>query len=293
MIGHAAHRDGAARRVLRARRQRQLERARGHQRILVEHLVEVAHPEEHDGVADTAASRRGTAASRASATRLHAPPWTRRFREYRHSSVRSGEGRPGPRPGAGRRNQGRRAASIAVCATRVDFVRGAVYNGRDVTILALDTSTHAGSVALRRDGALLGEHVGSADVPHARRLPGEVLDLLRLCGVPLGDVTCTPSPPGPARSRASASASPRSRAWPLHTAVRWSASRRSRRLHTPCAPKPQPPASPCSRPGWTRPAARCSRRLFDTIGATDSSRAVEAPSVAVAARPRSRGGPGS
>jgi tRNA threonylcarbamoyladenosine biosynthesis protein TsaB len=76
-------------------------------------------------------------------------------------------------------------------------VRGAVYNGRDVTILALDTSTHAGSVALRRDGALLGEHVGSADVPHARRLPGEVLDLLRVCGVPLGDVTLYAVASGP------------------------------------------------------------------------------------------------
>ena len=33
------------------RGQRQLERARRHQRVLVEHLVEVAHPEEHDRVA--------------------------------------------------------------------------------------------------------------------------------------------------------------------------------------------------------------------------------------------------
>jgi tRNA threonylcarbamoyladenosine biosynthesis protein TsaB len=76
-------------------------------------------------------------------------------------------------------------------------VRGAVYNGRDVTILALDTSTHAGSIALRRDGELLGEHVGSADVPHARRLPGEVLDLLRVCGVPLGEVTLYAVASGP------------------------------------------------------------------------------------------------
>jgi tRNA threonylcarbamoyladenosine biosynthesis protein TsaB len=76
-------------------------------------------------------------------------------------------------------------------------VRGAVYNGRDVTILALDTSTHAGSVALRRDGALLGEHVGSADVPHARWLPGEVLNLLRICGVPLRDVTLYAVASGP------------------------------------------------------------------------------------------------
>jgi hypothetical protein len=48
---HAAHRDRAPRRVLRSRRERQLQRARRRQRVLVEHLVEVAHPEEHDRVA--------------------------------------------------------------------------------------------------------------------------------------------------------------------------------------------------------------------------------------------------
>ena len=76
-------------------------------------------------------------------------------------------------------------------------MRRAVYNGRDVTILALDTSTPAGSVALRQGGALLGEHVGSADVPHARRLPGGILDLLRDCGVPLGDVSLYAVASGP------------------------------------------------------------------------------------------------
>ena len=81
--------------------------------------------------------------------------------------------------------------------TRVDFVRSAVYNGPDVTILALDTSTHAGSVALRRAGTLLGEHVGCADVPHARRLPGEILDLMRVCRVPLGDVSLYAVASGP------------------------------------------------------------------------------------------------
>ncbi len=51
VIGHAAHRDAAAARVLAARGQRQLQRPRGHESVLVEHLVEVAHPEEDDGVA--------------------------------------------------------------------------------------------------------------------------------------------------------------------------------------------------------------------------------------------------
>ena len=51
VVGQAAHRDGAAAGVLGARRQRELEHARGGQRVLVEHLVEVAHAEEHDRVA--------------------------------------------------------------------------------------------------------------------------------------------------------------------------------------------------------------------------------------------------
>ena len=47
---HAAHRDRAAGRILRPRGERQLERPRGGQRVLVEHLVEIAHAEEHDRV---------------------------------------------------------------------------------------------------------------------------------------------------------------------------------------------------------------------------------------------------
>ena len=48
---HAAHRNRPAGRVLRSRGQRQVERARRDQRVLEEHLVEVAHAKEHDGVA--------------------------------------------------------------------------------------------------------------------------------------------------------------------------------------------------------------------------------------------------
>ncbi len=46
----AAHRDRRTVRVLRARGERELEHARRRQRVLVEHLVEVAHPEEDDRV---------------------------------------------------------------------------------------------------------------------------------------------------------------------------------------------------------------------------------------------------
>jgi tRNA threonylcarbamoyladenosine biosynthesis protein TsaB len=45
-------------------------------------------------------------------------------------------------------------------------------------VLALDTTTRAGSVALARDGKLLEVVVGDAARPHASRLPGELLDLL-------------------------------------------------------------------------------------------------------------------
>ncbi len=66
-----------------------------------------------------------------------------------------------------------------------------------MTILALDTTTHAGSVAIRRDGRLRGEHVGPASVPHARRLPGEILDLLGTCSLSLPEVTLYAVASGP------------------------------------------------------------------------------------------------
>ena len=51
MKGHAAHRNRPAGRVFRARGQREIERARRDQGVLEEHLVEVAHAKEHDGIA--------------------------------------------------------------------------------------------------------------------------------------------------------------------------------------------------------------------------------------------------
>jgi tRNA threonylcarbamoyladenosine biosynthesis protein TsaB len=80
---------------------------------------------------------------------------------------------------------------------RVDFAGGAVYNGADVTVLALDTTTHAGSVAVRRDGVLLEERVGPGDVAHARRLPGEILELLHARGVSLPEVSLYAVASGP------------------------------------------------------------------------------------------------
>jgi hypothetical protein len=88
VIGEAAHRDGAARRILRSGGQRELEGTRGHQRILVEHLVEVAHAEEDDGAGVLALrvlvlAHRGRQGCACTRRRGHAG-----FGRYRHSSVR-------------------------------------------------------------------------------------------------------------------------------------------------------------------------------------------------------------
>ena len=55
-------------------------------------------------------------------------------------------------------------------------------------ILALDTSSAAGSAAIVRDGALLLARDGDASRTHGQRLPLELMDLLRDAGCPLADV---------------------------------------------------------------------------------------------------------
>jgi len=57
-----------------------------------------------------------------------------------------------------------------------------------VLILALDTSSAAGSAALARDGALLIEREGDRSRTHGERLPEELMALLREAGVGLEDV---------------------------------------------------------------------------------------------------------
>ena len=58
-----------------------------------------------------------------------------------------------------------------------------------VATLALDTSTPDGSVAVRRDGAVVYARGGDLSRPHGMRLPGEALAALEACGLTLGDVT--------------------------------------------------------------------------------------------------------
>jgi tRNA threonylcarbamoyladenosine biosynthesis protein TsaB len=55
-------------------------------------------------------------------------------------------------------------------------------------LLALDTTTAAGSVALWRDG-LLEQRSGHEGMSHAQRLPGDLVDLLARHGATVADVT--------------------------------------------------------------------------------------------------------
>ena len=55
-------------------------------------------------------------------------------------------------------------------------------------VLALDTTTRAGSIAVARDGRLLHLYEGDAARPHAERLPGDLVTTLGGAGLGLADV---------------------------------------------------------------------------------------------------------
>ena len=57
-----------------------------------------------------------------------------------------------------------------------------------MTILALDTSSAAGSAALVRDGAVIVERAGDGSRVHGERLPLELMQVLRDAGAALADV---------------------------------------------------------------------------------------------------------
>lgn len=59
---------------------------------------------------------------------------------------------------------------------------------RDMVLVALDTTTRAGSCALVRDGVPVAVVSGAEDRPHAVRLPGDILDLLSAHHLALADV---------------------------------------------------------------------------------------------------------
>jgi tRNA threonylcarbamoyladenosine biosynthesis protein TsaB len=55
-------------------------------------------------------------------------------------------------------------------------------------VLALDTTTRQGSVALARDGGTLALYAGDAAVTHGVRLPGDLVRLLDAHGLRIADV---------------------------------------------------------------------------------------------------------
>jgi tRNA threonylcarbamoyladenosine biosynthesis protein TsaB len=55
-------------------------------------------------------------------------------------------------------------------------------------VLALDTTTRAGSIAVARDGRLLHLHEGDGARPHAERLPGDLMTSLSRAGAGLPEV---------------------------------------------------------------------------------------------------------
>lgn len=57
-----------------------------------------------------------------------------------------------------------------------------------VLVLALDTSTRAGSCAVARDGVVLREDTGDPDRPHDERMPGDLMALLDGAAIALRDI---------------------------------------------------------------------------------------------------------
>jgi len=55
-------------------------------------------------------------------------------------------------------------------------------------VLALDTTTAGGSVALVDEARVIAEHRGDASRTHAERLPGEILALLASCGETIASI---------------------------------------------------------------------------------------------------------
>lgn len=64
-------------------------------------------------------------------------------------------------------------------------------------VLALDTTTRAGSAAVLRDGAVAAVLAGDAARTHGERLPGEIETVLGLAGVSLDDVDLLAVASGP------------------------------------------------------------------------------------------------
>ena len=68
---------------------------------------------------------------------------------------------------------------------------------QNVLVLALDTTTRAGSVAVVQDGAVLGELVGDPTRTHGARLPVDLMRVLQAAGIPVAAVDLLAVAAGP------------------------------------------------------------------------------------------------
>ncbi len=66
--------------------------------------------------------------------------------------------------------------------------RSGEYNIRVVLVLALDTTSRAGSVAVLREGAVIVEETGDPAITHGQRLPSDLMRALDAAHVRLADV---------------------------------------------------------------------------------------------------------
>ena len=71
------------------------------------------------------------------------------------------------------------------------------YNIGILIILALDTTTAAGSTAVVRDGLVVAEHIGNAAITHGQRLPAELAHVLDLASICIEDVDVVAVAAGP------------------------------------------------------------------------------------------------
>ena len=158
-------------------------------------------------------------------------------------------------------------------------------------ILALDTTTRAGSAAIVRDGIVVREHIGDSSLTHGQRLPS---DLMRLLDSTRSISSRSRRVRG--RSPACASASPRSRGWHSRAANAWCRCRSSTRWRGPricrrCAMPQVHPVTITSPRGWTRNAGKCSPPFTIHRRASRSSRRHQRrhPPRSTPGRTRSRG----
>ena len=78
-----------------------------------------------------------------------------------------------------------------------NLVSASITLSRNVLVLALDTTTRAGSVAVVRDGAVLSEVIGDPAITHGARLPSDLVRALDCAGVPASELDLLAVAAGP------------------------------------------------------------------------------------------------